>query len=93
MGLAKGAQILSAFELAWRHLLKATVKITVAQDVLPPVAPGETPTPSEEFPPYRRVPTTMESSLDSYRPFSYVWLDRYPPPSYWPLWLVRALLY
>ncbi|MBZ0169449.1 DNA repair protein RadC-like protein [Candidatus Methylomirabilis lanthanidiphila] len=38
MGLAKGAQILSAFELARRHLLKDTVKITVAQDVLPLVA-------------------------------------------------------
>jgi DNA repair protein RadC len=38
MGLAKAAQILSAFELARRHLLKDTVKITVAQDVLPLVA-------------------------------------------------------
>jgi len=38
MGLAKGAQILSAFELARRHLLKENVKITVAQDVLPLVA-------------------------------------------------------
>ena len=38
MGLAKGAQILSAFELARRHLLKDTVKITVAQDILPIVA-------------------------------------------------------
>ena len=38
MGLAKAAQILSAFELARRHLLKETVKITVAQDVLPLVA-------------------------------------------------------
>jgi len=36
--LAKAAQILSAFELARRHLLKDTVKITVAQDVLPLVA-------------------------------------------------------
>jgi DNA repair protein RadC len=38
VGLAKAAQILSAFELARRHLLKDTVKITVAQDVLPIVA-------------------------------------------------------
>ena len=38
MGLAKAAQILSAFELARRHLLKDTVKITGAQDVLPMVA-------------------------------------------------------
>jgi DNA repair protein RadC len=38
MGLAKAAQILSAFELARRHLLKDTVKITVAKDVLPLVA-------------------------------------------------------
>jgi len=38
MGLAKAAQILSAFELARRHLLKDTVKITVAQDILPLVA-------------------------------------------------------
>jgi len=38
VGLAKAAQILSAFELARRHLLKDTVKITVAQDVLPLVA-------------------------------------------------------
>jgi DNA repair protein RadC len=36
--LAKAAQILSAFELARRHLLKDTVKITVAADVLPLVA-------------------------------------------------------
>jgi DNA repair protein RadC len=35
VGLAKACQILSAFELARRHLLKDTVKITVAQDVLP----------------------------------------------------------
>lgn len=35
MGLAKAAQILSAFELARRHLLKGSIKITVAQDVLP----------------------------------------------------------
>ncbi|MBI3359234.1 MAG: DNA repair protein RadC [Nitrospirae bacterium] len=38
VGLAKAAQILSAFELARRHLLKDTVKITVAQDVLPLLA-------------------------------------------------------
>jgi DNA repair protein RadC len=38
MGLAKAAQILSAFELARRHLLKETVKITVAQDLLPLLA-------------------------------------------------------
>lgn len=35
MGLAKAAQILSAFELARRHLIKDTVKITGAQDVMP----------------------------------------------------------
>ena len=38
VGLAKSAQILSAFELARRHLLKDTIKITVAQDALPLVA-------------------------------------------------------
>src|SRR6267143_4321928 len=38
MGLAKGAQILSAFELARRHLLKETVKIECAEDVLPLLA-------------------------------------------------------
>jgi DNA repair protein RadC len=38
MGLAKAAQVLSAFELARRHLLKDTVKISVAQDVLPLLA-------------------------------------------------------
>jgi len=38
VGLAKAAQILSAFELARRHLLKDTIKITVAQDALPLVA-------------------------------------------------------
>lgn len=38
MGLAKGAQILSAFELARRHLIKETVKIECAKDVLPLVA-------------------------------------------------------
>src|SRR5213593_3493991 len=35
MGIAKAAQILSAFELARRHLIKDTIKIKVAQDVLP----------------------------------------------------------
>lgn len=38
MGLAKAAQILSAFELARRHLLKETVKICCAQDILPLLA-------------------------------------------------------
>lgn len=38
MGLAKAAQILSAFELARRHLLKETVKIRSVQDILPLVA-------------------------------------------------------
>ena len=38
VGLAKGAQILSAFELARRHLVKETVRITGAQDVLPLLA-------------------------------------------------------
>lgn len=38
MGLAKASQILSAFELARRHLLKETVKITCAKDLLPLVA-------------------------------------------------------
>jgi DNA repair protein RadC len=38
MGLAKGAQILSAFELARRHLLKETLKIECAEDVLPLLA-------------------------------------------------------
>jgi DNA repair protein RadC len=38
MGLAKGAQILSAFELARRHLLKETVKIECAEDALPLLA-------------------------------------------------------
>ena len=36
MGLAKAAQILSAFELAWRHLLRDAVKITCARDVAAP---------------------------------------------------------
>ena len=35
VGLARACQILSAFELARRYLLKDTVKITVAQDILP----------------------------------------------------------
>ena len=35
MGLAKTSQILSAFELARRHLVKDTVKIVCARDVLP----------------------------------------------------------
>ena len=35
MGLAKAAQILSAFELARRYLLKETVKIKNAKDILP----------------------------------------------------------
>jgi len=38
MGLAKASQILSAFELARRHLIKDAVKINIAQDVLPLVA-------------------------------------------------------
>jgi len=38
MGLAKAAQILAAFELARRHLLKETIKIVCANDVLPLVA-------------------------------------------------------
>ena len=38
VGLAKGGQILSAFELARRYLLKETVKIECAEDVLPLVA-------------------------------------------------------
>ena len=38
MGLAKAAQILSAFELARRYLVKDTVKITCSQDVLPLVS-------------------------------------------------------
>lgn len=35
MGLAKSGQILSGFELARRHLLKESVKIECADDVLP----------------------------------------------------------
>jgi DNA repair protein RadC len=38
IGLAKAGQVLSAFELARRHLIKDTIKITVAQDILPLVA-------------------------------------------------------
>ena len=38
MGLAKAAQILSAFELARRHLVADIVKITSAQDILPLLA-------------------------------------------------------
>ena len=38
MGLAKAAQSLSAFELARRYLLKETVTITSAKDILPLVA-------------------------------------------------------
>ena len=38
MGLAKAAQILSALELARRHLLKDGVKITCAKDTLPLLA-------------------------------------------------------
>lgn len=38
MGLAKAAQILSAFELARRYLLKETVKIQSAEDVAPLLA-------------------------------------------------------
>ena len=38
MGLAKAAQILSAFELARRYLIKDAVKITGAQDVIPLLA-------------------------------------------------------
>lgn len=38
VGLAKASQILSAFELARRHLIRETVRITVAADVLPLLA-------------------------------------------------------
>lgn len=38
MGLAKGGQILSAFELARRHLLRQSVKIESAEDVVPLLA-------------------------------------------------------
>jgi len=35
MGLAKASQVLSAFELARRHLVKDTIKIQCAEDVIP----------------------------------------------------------
>jgi len=38
VGLAKAAQILSAFELARRHIVKDTVRIVVAEDIVPLVA-------------------------------------------------------
>lgn len=38
VGLAKAGQILSAFELARRHLLKDTVRVTTASDILPLLA-------------------------------------------------------
>lgn len=38
MGLAKASQILGAFELARRHLLRGAVKIESAEDVLPLIA-------------------------------------------------------
>lgn len=38
MGLAKGGQILSGFELARRHLIKDSFKISSAEDVLPLLA-------------------------------------------------------
>ncbi|PXF56659.1 MAG: hypothetical protein C4B58_12540 [Deltaproteobacteria bacterium] len=38
MGLAKAAQILSAFELARRYLIKDAVKVTGAQDMIPLLA-------------------------------------------------------
>jgi DNA repair protein RadC len=38
MGLAKSGQILSAFELARRHLMKETIKIECAADLLPLLA-------------------------------------------------------
>ncbi len=38
IGLAKAAQILSAFELARRYLIKDAVKVTGAQDVIPLLA-------------------------------------------------------
>jgi DNA repair protein RadC len=46
--LAKAAQILSAFELARRYLLRETVKIICAKDVLPLVADIAT-KPQEHF--------------------------------------------
>lgn len=38
IGLAKAAQILSAFELARRHLIRETIKVECAGDVLPILA-------------------------------------------------------
>ncbi|HLG15667.1 MAG TPA: DNA repair protein RadC [Blastocatellia bacterium] len=38
MGLAKASQVLSAFELARRHLLKGAIRIESAEDVLPLIA-------------------------------------------------------
>jgi DNA repair protein RadC len=38
VGLAKAAQILSAFELARRHLIREPVTVTAPQDILPLVA-------------------------------------------------------
>jgi DNA repair protein RadC len=38
MGLAKAGQVLSAFELARRHILKDSVRIQCAEDVLPLLA-------------------------------------------------------
>ncbi|MDQ2976829.1 MAG: DNA repair protein RadC [Acidobacteriota bacterium] len=38
VGLAKGAQILSAFELARRHILNDSIKIECAEDLLPLLA-------------------------------------------------------
>jgi DNA repair protein RadC len=38
IGLAKAGQILSAFELSRRYLIRDTVKVTVANDVLPLLA-------------------------------------------------------
>ncbi|MEA1945086.1 MAG: DNA repair protein RadC [Euryarchaeota archaeon] len=35
IGLAKASQILASFELARRHIVKETIKITEAEDVLP----------------------------------------------------------
>ena len=48
MGLAKGGQILSAFELARRHLMKETFKIECAEDLLPLLADIRT-KPQEHF--------------------------------------------
>lgn len=38
MGLAKASQVLSAFELARRHLMHDSVKVSIAEDILPLVA-------------------------------------------------------